>query len=122
MGWSRHIFTIDRRLRVRNSLGPTGELPRIRNRRACKLRLDSLPHRRITRFFVAKDPHPQGVASTALAGALREIALLGHAPVESYPEKMIGQTPSARFLRNAPVSVFERHGCGRTRHSANTIE
>jgi hypothetical protein len=56
-----------------------------------------------------------GVASTALKGALLEIARLGGGTVESYPEAIDGRSVSASFLHNGTVSMFESHGFERTR-------
>ena len=57
----------------------------------------------------------RGVASTALGGALDEIARLGGGTVESYPEDSEGRSVSASFLHNGTVAMFERHGFERTR-------
>lgn len=55
------------------------------------------------------------VASTALDGALREIARLGGGTVESYPEDSDGRSVSSSFLYNGTLSMFENHGFTRTR-------
>ncbi|TIT81397.1 MAG: GNAT family N-acetyltransferase, partial [Mesorhizobium sp.] len=65
--------------------GPTGELPRIKHRRAYEEGLTNLPDWRITCFFIDKARRGEGVAAAALAGALGEIARLGGGTVESYP-------------------------------------
>ncbi|WP_246636963.1 GNAT family N-acetyltransferase [Actinoplanes hulinensis] len=95
--------------------GPTGELPRIKHRRAYEVGLSVLPDWRITCFYVHKKYRRRGVAEAALAGALEEIARLGGGTVESYPEEIGGRTPSSSFLYNATVALFERQGFTRTR-------
>lgn len=95
--------------------GSTDELPRIKRQRAYRDGLDKLPDWRITCFFIDRDHRGQGVASAALAGALREIARLGGGTVESYPEAVDGRSVSNSFLHNATVTLFERHGFNRLR-------
>jgi ribosomal protein S18 acetylase RimI-like enzyme len=95
--------------------GPTDELPRIKRRRAYLDGLGALPDWRITCFFVDSRYRHRGVASTALEGALHEIARRGGGTVESYPEDVDGRSVSASFLHNATVSLFESHGFERTR-------
>lgn len=61
-------------------------------------------------------PHRhKGVAETALAGALDEIARLGGGEVESYPEDTAGRKVPGSFLHNTTVAMFERHGFERGR-------
>jgi ribosomal protein S18 acetylase RimI-like enzyme len=95
--------------------GSPVELPRIKRRRAYLEGLDVLPDWRITCFFVDREHRSRGVASTALAGALREIARLGGGTVESYPEDTDGRSVSSSFLHNGTVAMFESHGFERTR-------
>ena len=95
--------------------GSVDELPRIKHRRVYDAGAGAPPDWRITCFFVARTHRGRGVASAALAGALREIAGLGGGTVESYPEDTEGRRPSSSFLYNATVSLFERHGFTRTR-------
>jgi GNAT superfamily N-acetyltransferase len=95
--------------------GPTDELPRIKHRRAYLDGLGALPDWRITCFFVDRKHRRSGVASTALGGALNEIARLGGGTVESYPEAIEGRSVSGSFLHNGTVSMFESHGFERTR-------
>ena len=54
--------------------GPTDELPRTKHAKAHREGLGALPDRRITCFFVDRTARRAGVASTALGGALEEIA------------------------------------------------
>ena len=95
--------------------GPTDELPRIKHRRAYEEGLTALPDWRITCFFVDRHHRKSGVASTALGGALEEIARLGGGTVESYPEDAGGRSVSSAFLHNGTLAMFERHGFERTR-------
>jgi GNAT superfamily N-acetyltransferase len=95
--------------------GSPDELPRIKHRRAYLADLDALPDWRITCFFVDREHRRQGVAATALAGALDEIARLGGGTVESYPEDTSGRSPSSSFLHNGTVAMFERQGFTRSR-------
>jgi ribosomal protein S18 acetylase RimI-like enzyme len=95
--------------------GPTDELPRIKRRRAYLDGLTELPDWRITCFFVANTHRRRGVASTALEGALNEIARSGGGTVESYPEDIAGRSVSSSFLHNGTVAMFESHGFERTR-------
>ena len=70
---------------------------------------------RITCFFVDSAYRRRGVSSAALGGALQEIARLGGATVESYPQDTAGGQVSAGFLHNGTLSLFEHHGFEPTR-------
>ncbi len=94
--------------------GPTEELPRIKNLRAYREGLATLPDWRITCFFVDKSYRGKGVACVALDGAMQEIARLGGGTVESYPDEVEGRSVAA-FLHNGTVPMFERQGFKRTR-------
>ncbi len=94
--------------------GVPDELPRIKNRKAYLEGLDELPSWRITCFFTGKGHRRQGVAATALAGALEEIARLGGGTVESYPDDVQGKG-SASFLHNGTLAMFEQQGFERDR-------
>ena len=95
--------------------GPAEELPRVKRERAYLAGLDALPDWRITCFFVGRSHRGSGVASTALAGALGEIARLGGGVVESYPEDVEGRSTSSSFLYNGTLAMFEAHGFVRSR-------
>jgi GNAT superfamily N-acetyltransferase len=96
--------------------GPADELPRIKHGRAYREGLVDLPDWRITCFFVDRTHRRSGVASTALAGALDQIARLGGGTVESYREVVEpGRKVSSSFLHNGAMSMFERYGFERTR-------
>jgi hypothetical protein len=83
--------------------GPTEELPRIKRQKAYRDGLRELPDWRITCFFVGRTHRHRGVADTALAGALGEIARLGGGTVESYPENTSNRKVSGS-------SSPQRHG------------
>jgi len=95
--------------------GSPTELPRIKRLRAYREGLACLPDWRITCFFVDKAYRGQGVAATALAGALQEIARLGGGLVEGYPEEAAGRSVSSSFLYNGGMSMFEKQGFERVR-------
>jgi GNAT superfamily N-acetyltransferase len=95
--------------------GSPVELPRIKHKRAYLEGLTDPPDWRITCFFVDRAYRKSGVASSALEGALQQIALLGGGTVESYPERVDDRSVSASFLHNGTVSMFEQHGFERTR-------
>jgi len=79
------------------------------------LRCAVAPAVRITCFFVGRTHRHRGVADTALAGTLGEIARLGGGTVESYPENTSNRKVSGSFLHNGTVPMFERHGFTRDR-------
>jgi GNAT superfamily N-acetyltransferase len=95
--------------------GSPEELPRIKHRRAYDAGTTGPPDWRITCFFAAKTHRRSGVASTALHGALEEIARLGGGTVESYPEDAAGRKVSGSFLYNSTLAVFEAQGFERVR-------
>jgi ribosomal protein S18 acetylase RimI-like enzyme len=95
--------------------GSPDELPRIKHKRAYLEGLADPPDWRITCFFVDTAYRRSGVASSALEGALQQIARLGGGTVESYPELVDDRSVSASFLHNGTVSMFERHGFERSR-------
>jgi ribosomal protein S18 acetylase RimI-like enzyme len=95
--------------------GSPDELPRIKSRKAYEADATELPQWRITCFYVDKGHRGEGIASAALTGALKEIALLGGGTVESFPEDVEGRKVSGSFLHNATLALFEQQGFERTR-------
>jgi GNAT superfamily N-acetyltransferase len=95
--------------------GAPEELPRIKHLRVYSAGQSAPPQWRITCFFVDKNYRGKGVSTTALAGALEQIARLGGGTVESYPEDAAGRTVSGSFLYNGRLAMFERQGFQRTR-------
>ena len=98
--------------------GPAAELPGIKHRREYLAGLADpglLPDWRITCFFVDREWRHQGVAATALAGALDEIARRGGGSVEGYPEDAAGRKVSGSFLWSGTLAMFEAEGFTRTR-------
>ncbi|MEM8627541.1 MAG: GNAT family N-acetyltransferase [Pseudomonadota bacterium] len=95
--------------------GSPQELPHLHNERAYVAGATTLPDWRITCFFSGKGYRRKGVATTALGGALAQIAARGGGTVEGYPEDIEGRKASAAFLFNGALSTFERHGFERQR-------
>ncbi|MFZ0012783.1 MAG: GNAT family N-acetyltransferase [Acidimicrobiia bacterium] len=93
--------------------GSPAELPRIKSRAEYERTATSVPDWRIACCYVAKGHRRQGVAATALAGALDLIAELGGGVVEGYPEPA-GAVP-AGFLYNGALSTYEQLGFARDR-------
>lgn len=94
--------------------GPTEDLPRIKSRAAYEATAsEPPPDWRIACCYAAKGHRRQGVATTALAGALDLIAGLGGGVVEGYPEPA-GAVP-AGFLFNGALSTYEQLGFTRDR-------
>jgi GNAT superfamily N-acetyltransferase len=90
--------------------GPPEELPRIKHKREYDSAATQPPDWRITCFFTDRDWRHKGVAETALAGALDEIARLGGGRVESYPQDTENKRISNSFLHNGTVPMFTRAG------------
>lgn len=100
--------------------GSPAELPGIMHRKEVEGAGDPLPDWRITCVFVDRRYRHRGLASVAVAGALRLIAAAGGGTVESYPHDIGGTRPqgdaapvrkmSASFLYNATRGVFEDAG------------
>ncbi|MCI4337610.1 MAG: GNAT family N-acetyltransferase, partial [Thermoplasmata archaeon] len=88
--------------------GPLAELP-ARMGGPTRLGL-APPDWRITCFFVDRDHRKEGVASAALAGALRMIAIRGGGTVDAYPSETRGKPTAGSFLWGGTVSMFETAG------------
>ncbi|MEX1091521.1 MAG: GNAT family N-acetyltransferase [Acidimicrobiia bacterium] len=93
--------------------GSPEELPRIKSRAAYERTASESPDWRIACCYAARGHRRQGVATTALAGALDLIAGLGGGVVEGYPEPA-GAVP-AGFLFNGALSTYEQLGFTRDR-------
>jgi len=70
---------------------------------------------RITCIFVDKRHRGQGIARTALDGALAQIAAAGGGRVEAISETVSGRDAQGRFLFSATVELFEDLGFDRVR-------
>lgn len=68
------------------------------------------PDWRITCFFVDRDRRRQGIAETALAGALRIIAAKGGGTIDGYPIATRGKPYSSSFLFGGTESMFAEVG------------
>lgn len=90
--------------------GSPAELPRIKARRAYEAAGIDPASWRITCFFADTTRRHVGVATTALAGALEQIARLGGGRVESYPEDTTDRKVSSSFLHNGTIRMFEEQG------------
>jgi GNAT superfamily N-acetyltransferase len=91
--------------------GPPDELPNIHHRKEYLRTVGKLPDFRITCLFVDRDHRREGVARTAVEGALQLIAEAGGGVVESYPHDLAaGTRKSSSFLYNATRSMYEGLG------------
>ena len=88
--------------------GPPAELP-ARLGGVRKLGV-AMPDWRLTCFFVDRDRRKEGVARTALAGALRMIAAQGGGTVDGYPVATGGKPYSGSFLWSGTESMFAAAG------------
>ena len=95
--------------------GSPAELPNIKHRREYDKGAPPVPDWRITCFYVDKRHRGQGVARTALEGALDQIAQAGGGVVEAIPEVTAGREAPGRFLFSATVELFEQYGFARVR-------
>jgi len=94
--------------------GPTSEVVRIKNRRQYDASHDAPPPDwRIGCNYARAGHRRQGVATTALEGALQMIAAAGGGRVEGYPEP--ADAVPAGFLFHGALSTFERAGFVRDR-------
>jgi ribosomal protein S18 acetylase RimI-like enzyme len=95
--------------------GSPEELPNIKHRRMYDKDSPPRPDWRITCFYVDPRYRGQGIARTALEGALDQIARAGGGLVEAIPEVTAGREAPGRFLFSATVELFEQHGFTRVR-------
>jgi GNAT superfamily N-acetyltransferase len=98
--------------------GPTAELPNIRSRKEYEKGLRDLPDWRITCFFIDRERRGEGIASRALAEALRYIGEAGGGTVEAYPEDYTGERTSSSFLCSGTLGMFTAAGFTRSRQIA----
>jgi len=73
------------------------------------------PDWRITCVYVDKRHRGQGIARTAVEGALEHIDELGGGLVEAISETTAGRTAQGRFLFSATAELFEQYGFQRIR-------
>lgn len=95
--------------------GDVEELPRIKHRREYDKDPPPVPDWRITCIYVDRRHRGEGIARTALAGALDLISRAGGGLVEAIPETTAGRDAPARFLFSATVELFEDFGFSRGR-------
>ena len=95
--------------------GPTAELPNIRSHKEYEKGLKELPDWRITCFFIDRERRGEGIASRALAEALRYIAQAGGGVVEGYPEDYTGERTSSSFLCSGTLGMFTKAGFRKSR-------
>ena len=95
--------------------GSPGELPNIKHRREYDKDAPARPDWRITCFYVDKKHRGQGIARTALEGALDQIAAAGGGVVEAISEVTASREAQGRFLFSATVELFEQYGFSRVR-------
>jgi ribosomal protein S18 acetylase RimI-like enzyme len=95
--------------------GSPHELSNIKHKREYDKDPPPFPEWRITCIFVDKNHRSQGVARTALEGALSQIAQAGGGLVEAIPEVTDGRVAQGRFLFSATVELFEQYGFRRGR-------
>lgn len=95
--------------------GSPEELSAIKHRREYENDPPPRPDWRITCIFVDKRHRGQGIARTALEGALDQIAQLGGGLVEAISEVTAGREAHGRFLFSATVELLEQYGFTRVR-------
>ncbi|GAA3611530.1 GNAT family N-acetyltransferase [Microlunatus ginsengisoli] len=95
--------------------GDPEELSAIKHRREYDKEPPPLPDWRITCVFVDKRHRGQGVARTAVAAALDQIAERGGGLVEAISETTAGRQAVGRFLFSGTVELLEDLGFERIR-------
>ncbi|MGH2873460.1 MAG: GNAT family N-acetyltransferase [Solirubrobacteraceae bacterium] len=96
--------------------GPTttNELA-LRHQRAYATNPPPVPDWRIACIFVDRHHRRQGLARTALNGALDQITMAGGGLTEVISETTTGRTTQSRFLFSATAELFEQHESRRVR-------
>jgi GNAT superfamily N-acetyltransferase len=95
--------------------GDPEELPNLKHRRAYDREPPPPPDWRITCIFVDKRHRGQGIARTALEGALDLIGTAGGGRVEAIAEVTAGREAQGRFLFSGTAELFEDVGFARVR-------
>ena len=90
--------------------GTPEELPDMYHRKEYQAGLEAWPDYRLPCLFVAKNYRRQGLAGSALRGALDLIAQAGGGVVEAYPQDSGGQQIPASYLYNGTRRLFEQAG------------
>jgi GNAT superfamily N-acetyltransferase len=90
--------------------GSPEELSNIKHRRRYDQDPPPLPDWRVTCFYVDRKHRGDGIARTALEGALVQIAERGGGFVEAIPEVTVGREAQGRFLFSTTVELFEQYG------------
>ncbi|MFD6526102.1 MULTISPECIES: GNAT family N-acetyltransferase [unclassified Isoptericola] len=99
--------------------GTPAELPNIKNQKAYERDATELPTWRIGCIFTAGRHRERGVARTAVAAALEEIARAGGGTVEAYPEQTAERPPQrGSYLHTGPEELYEQLGFVRDRRIA----
>jgi len=95
--------------------GSPEELSNIKHKREYDKDPPPFPEWRITCIFVDKKHRSQGVARTALEGALSQIAKAGGGLVEAISEVTVDREAQGRFLFSATAELFDQYGFRRGR-------
>ncbi|SDH51634.1 GNAT family N-acetyltransferase [Agrococcus jejuensis] len=90
--------------------GTPAELPNIHHRKQYDAESDAVPDYRVTCIFVDKRFRRQGLARTALDGALGLIAAAGGGVVEGYPHEVGDKRMSNSFVYNGTRTMYEAAG------------
>lgn len=90
--------------------GTPDELPRITHRKEYEATLDLPVDYRITCFFVDRNHRRDGVAATALRGAIDLIAQSGGGVVDGFPYDTGGEKANSSFLYNGTRELFSGAG------------
>lgn len=99
--------------------GSPAELPNIKNPKAYAKEVDREPAWRIGCIFTGTGHREQGVARTAVAAVLDEIARAGGGVVEAYPEQVEGRAPQrGAYFHTGPESLYASFGFVRDRQIA----
>ena len=116
-GRAHAALVVDERGKVQGwcQYGSPEELSNIKHKREYDKDAPPLPEWRITCIFVDKKHRGQGVARTALEGALSHIAQAGGGLVEAIPEVTDSREAQGRFLFSATFELFDQYGFCRGR-------